>query len=172
MRIFVSHATESPTTYKSRLLLSPQTKIKWGVNIINLEEPCVEVDLLEHAEQVPEPGAEGVESAKDVFLAEAELPDVLPHLAVLHPGVGVFVALKYDTLHFYCSPIDGKANTLIFLLAFELQVLAVALKAASIDMPPTAPPAVRIEPISTTPKASKWSSPMGFVKGGSYVSKT
>ena len=79
-------------------LFNPLKKTIRGVNIINLEESCVEVDLLEHAEQVPEPGAEGIESAEDVLLTEAELPDVLPHLAVLDPGVGVFVALKYDTL--------------------------------------------------------------------------
>jgi hypothetical protein len=66
----------------------------WESSGSNLEESCVEVDLLEHAEQVPESGAEGVEPAEDVLLAEAELTDVLANLAVLHPGVGVFVTLK------------------------------------------------------------------------------
>ncbi len=42
-----------------------------------IEESRVEVDLLKHAEQVAQAGAERVEAAKDVFLAEAEFADLL-----------------------------------------------------------------------------------------------
>jgi len=68
------------------------------LTISNLEESGVEVDLLEHAEQISQSGAKWVESAEDVLLAKAELADVLPHLAVFDPGVGIFVTL-WTILH-------------------------------------------------------------------------
>jgi hypothetical protein len=66
----------------------------WKSNdFFHLEKSCVEVYLLEHAEQVSQSGTEGIEAAEDVLLAEAELADVLPYLPVLYPGIGVFVTL-------------------------------------------------------------------------------
>jgi len=50
--------------------------------------PRVEVDLLEHAQEVPQPGAERVEAAEDVLLAEAELAQLAAHAPIFHPKFG------------------------------------------------------------------------------------